>query len=301
MTSDITAAGEHESPFDILADSTDAFRLPDLSAFDAVGDTTAFDAVGAASASMLAAIDRTQRQLGVFAAAGKPAFHNVGPMAEYFRSPWNDAAAIRVVPATGKRALSAAGRAVQKARTVQEFGAALKALRLERGLSLNALKDRLDAAKHWLSKSTLSRVCSGRCLFREREHVIWFVTACGVGHEARLWVQAWERVRTLRDAGTPAEGSATVSSLRQADNGRDARRVDLDGPDNDVLGEIRIQFTRGHVRMAIALLAALGLAATTADTATIQTVGAAALAMAACIALIEQGYPATLTRPPAVE
>lgn len=202
-------------------------------------------------------------------------------------------------------ALSRAAQIAQHASTKEEFGDALTLLRHSSGLSLNALAKRLENVKPYTAKSTLSRACSGKTLFRHRDSLTAFVTACGAGHELEVWVQAWESLReqsrrspTLaaraRDVAVKAcstgavPAEAGVVGLAGDRRGQElARRGAAWLTDSEVLGEIRVPYTRGHIRAAVVLLAATGLTATTTSTPTVRNAGDIVLGIAAGLALYE--------------
>jgi hypothetical protein len=184
--------------------------------------------------------------------------------------------------------MSAAVRAVRRATTMEEFGAALTQLRTEAGLSLKVLAARFEAARLWgLSKTTLSRSCNGLTLFQTEEQVVAFVTGCGET-DATEWVAAWERAladRRAREHQSP--------DTQHAGPDTDAASPEMsafeeDYPDDEVLGEFHVRFTRGHLRTAIVLSAIAGLAAPNATSLGVRNAGAVVLGLAAGLALLEQ-------------
>jgi hypothetical protein len=186
---------------------------------------------------------------------------------------------------------AAALRAALEARTTEQFGRALDQLRIEMGLSMKELVYELEVVGHCLSLSTVSRSCGGKTLFRNAENLRAFVLSCGLSpDDATEWVRAWERVRTAEAVGrleltvgsasapptaAPAEGTATAEPA--------------EGDPDEVLGEITVQITRRHVRMAIGVLAVMGLVAAGGATPAGKTIGTAALAVAGGLALLERG------------
>ncbi len=183
--------------------------------------------------------------------------------------------------------VSAAARAVRRATTMEEFGAALTQLRTEAGLSLKVLAERFKAARLWgLSKTTLSRSCNGLTLFQTEEQVVAFVTECDAT-DATEWVAAWERALADRRArehqppGTHAGPDDDVPSPAMP-------VLEQGCPDDEVLGEFHLRFTRGHLRTAIVLGAIAGVAATGASTPGVRNAGVVVLGLAAGLALLEQ-------------
>jgi hypothetical protein len=175
--------------------------------------------------------------------------------------------------------LSPAVQVAQQARTKEEFGAALDLLRRSRGLSLNTLGRRLADARQWIGKSTLSRACSGRTLFRDREKIAAFVNACGVEHEIEVWEKAWERASEHARQDKSADphtaqvcGAGLYANTSAGATPPDSDVVDLNtlgagGPGellpsgagasgDDVVGEVCVRFSRRHLRTAVVLLAA---------------------------------------------
>jgi hypothetical protein len=181
-------------------------------------------------------------------------------------------------------AASLAARAVRRATTMEEFGAALTQLRAEAGLSLNSLAARFhDAGVPSLTKSTLSRSCNGVTLFQTEDQVVAFVTECGET-DATEWVAAWDRARADRRARehqpTSTEHTGAPSPAMPG--------PELACPADEVLGEFHVRFTRGHLQAAIMLGAIAGLAATGAPSQGVRNAGAVVLGLAAGLALLEQ-------------
>lgn len=191
---------------------------------------------------------------------------------------------------------TAAVEEASRARTAEQLGLAFDQLRQEKRLTRGEIARR-DGG-NWLSKSTVSRVCSGKTLFRHREQVVAFVAACGVSDEDWRWVQYWKRVREHRsnERGAPP-GSAVLPTGVQPEAGPTGVVDDTAGTgqrtasgpeDDEILKEFHVKVTRAHLRQAAPMLAMLGLLGTTCgDAPATRALGTAALALAGGLVLIE--------------
>lgn len=303
----IPPPADHD-PHDVLDDEPGAavawFKRAHTSA-------AAFNQVGAASAAISDAVEAEQRQV-------QNMLQLVHTVTRLANSGGGGRILLTSSQATTARdeaaPLSQAAHIAEQARTKEEFGAALTLLRKSHGLSLKALKKVLDDAEQWTAQSTLSRACSGQNLFRDRDTLAAFVIACGVDHELEVWVQAWERLREHQRQARTAGTNATTGTVPAAEETSSAAEepaaasvVDLDRArqrgrerarrgagwldDDEVLGEIRVPYTRGHLRTAVVLLAVSGLTATTASTPVMRNAGVIALGLAAGLALYEALHP----------
>jgi hypothetical protein len=158
-------------------------------------------------------------------------------------------------------------------------------------LSMKELVHELEVVGHCLSLSTISRACGGKTPFRNAENLRAFVLGCGLSQDdATEWVRAWDRVRTAETAGQPevTVDSTSAPPPAASNEGMAAAEPDEDDPD-EVLGEITVQITRRHMRMAIGVLAVMGLVAAGGGTPAGKTIGTAALAVAGGLAMLERG------------
>jgi len=200
-------------------------------------------------------------------------------------------------PATGavsaptRRSAAAATRRAKKARTVAEFGDALRALRLEASMSLNDLVAYVDAKNKdgakivGLSKTALSNACQGRQLFQTSTQVIHFVTACGAKADVDVWLDAWRRAKKNRGARPRESGPTTAADPKAV---ADVGGWWLSGPADEVVHVIHIPVTRGQVRAAVAAVAILGLVASSANAPAVRAAGLTALGVAAVVTLVDQ-------------
>lgn len=116
-----------------------------------------------------------------------------------------------------------------------------------------------------------------------KEQVVAFVTECGET-DATEWVAAWDHARADRRAREHQPASTQhTDAPSSAMSG-----LELDCPDDEVLGEFHVRFTRGHLQTAIMLGAIAGLAATSATSPGVRNAGVVVLGLAAGLALLEQ-------------
>ncbi len=203
---------------------------------------------------------------------------------------------------------AAATEKAWKANTVAEFGDALRALHTEAGWTQNQLaqhfKNRNEQGANiaGLSKTRISNACNGYQLFQTEDQVRHFVTACRAEPDLKVWIAAYNRAkenggRRTRGATLPAHHEPAAPPAHTVEPAAeagvdDAPRSLLSGPDDEVVHVLQVPITRGQVRAALAIIATLGVVASSSSTPAVRAAGLSALGFAAATAVADRAIAA---------